>query len=158
MTRRTPRSWMALLVMALAACGPPPAPETGSTAADYFTLTTAAGSETWTEGGGTGATVHVSDSLSGRKVLTLHVPGDAATERFLFIYFDAPATPPADVAASFTYTVGGVSWTNTSATLHVASVTGFVFSNYTGSFTDVVLTGPGGQTMIASGAFYAMEI
>jgi hypothetical protein len=159
MTGRRTNGWIALAAgLGLLACDPTEPQPGGASDPDTFTLTTGAGSETWTQGGGTGASIYSSDALGGGISVTLHVPGDAATERFFFIHFDPPIATPADVTARFTYLIGGDSWTNASAPLHLTHVNAIVFGHVEGSFADVVLTGPGGATQSVSGAFYTMFI
>jgi hypothetical protein len=158
-TSLTARATFALAAsLAMLACDPPEPPPGGASDPDSFTLTTGTGSETWTEGGGTGASIYSKDALTGGIDVTLHVPGDAATERFFFISFDPPITTPADVTARFTYTLGGATWVNAGAPLHLTHVNDIILGHVAGSFADVVLTGPGGATMTVSGAFYAMFI
>jgi hypothetical protein len=158
-TTVTRRTGLALAAgLTLLACDPMERPPGSASEPDSFTLTAPTGSETWTEGGGTGATIYASDALSGGINVALHVPGDAATDRFFLIHFDRPATTPADVTAVFTYTIGGASWTNAGAPLHLTHFNDIVFGHVEGSFADVVLTGPGGAPLSVSGSFYAMFI
>lgn len=157
--RRIGGGWVALAgSLALLACEPTEVPAGGGSDPDTFTLTTSAASETWTEGGGTGASIYSKDALAGGIDVTLHVPEGAAPERFFFIVFDPPTTTPADVTARFTYVIGGVSWSSAGAPLHLTRANTIVFGHVAGSFADVVLTGPSGATMTVSGSFYAMFI
>src|SRR5512138_1780026 len=147
----------ALLACAiLSACPPPDAPATNPDP-DFVALTTDAGSTTCTDDA-PNVSIYGMETLAGGLSLDMTVTGDAATSRYFRVSFAPVPTPlPADVTASYTYTVGGVTYTNTSAPLHVTEAAAMTFGHVAGSFTGVVLTGPA-TTLTVSGSFDAMVL
>jgi hypothetical protein len=129
---------------------PPPTP-------DFVILTTDAASTTWTDDA-PNVSIYGMETLTGGLSLNLNVTGDAATSRTFRVSFaPVPTSLPADVMASFTYTVGGVTYSNTNASLHVTEAVAMTYGHVAGSFTGVVLSGPS-TTLTVSGSFDAMVL
>lgn len=130
--------------------GTPPTP-------DFVVLTTGSASTTWTDDA-PNVSIYGMETLAGGLSLNMDVTGDAATSRYFRVSFaPVPTSLPADVTANYTYTVGGVTYTNTSAPLHVTEAVAMTFGHVAGSFTGVVLTGPA-STLTVSGSFDAMVL